>query len=189
MALNGLKKDTLTLKVKEALAKDVGRAIVRIDPEDMKILEIEVGDIIEIEGKRKTPAKVMPCYTEDRGKGIIQIDGISRENAQVGLDEKVKVSKVDYKPASKITLSPLTLSSLLQRDKDTQYLGSLIAGLPVVAGDRIRATFFGSRHCDFKVLDTIPNEGVVLISPDTLLRLETKTKPEEVLAKISYEDI
>lgn len=189
MALNGLKKDTLTLKVKEALAKDVGRAIVRIDPEDMKILEIEVGDIIEIEGKRKTPAKVMPCYTEDRGKGIIQIDGISRENAQVGLDEKVKVSKVDYKPASKITLSPLTLSSLLQRDKDTQYLGSLIAGLPVVAGDRIRATFFGSRHCDFKVLDTIPNEGVVLISPDTLLMLETKTKPEEVLAKISYEDI
>ncbi|MBU4580754.1 CDC48 family AAA ATPase [Patescibacteria group bacterium] len=180
---------TLILKVKEALPKDVGRAIARIDPEDLKVLGLEVGEIIEIEGKRKTPAKVMPCYAQDRGKGIIQIDGISRENAQVGLDEKVKIQKSDYKPASKITLSPLTISSLLQRDKDTQYLGSLIAGLPVVAGDRIRATFFGSRHCDFKVLDTIPNEGVVLIGPDTLLRIETKTKPEEVSAKISYEDI
>ena len=186
-----VKKDnqTLILKVKEALPKDVGRAIARIDPEDLKVLGLEVGEIIELEGKRKTPAKVMPCYAQDRGKGIIQIDGILRENAQVGLDEKVKIHKSDYKPASKITLSPLTISSLLQRDKDTQYLGSLIAGLPVVAGDRIRATFFGSRHCDFKVLDTIPNEGVVLIGPDTLLRIETKAKPEEVSAKISYEDI
>ncbi len=186
-----VKKDnqSLILKVKESLPKDVGRAIARIDPEDLKTLDLEVGEIIELEGKRTTPAKVMPCYTEERGKGIIQIDGISRENAKIGLDEKVKIHKAPYKPASKITLSPLTLSSLLQRDKDTQYIGSLIAGLPVVSGDRIRATFFGSKTCDFKVLDTIPNEGVVLIGPDTLLRIETKTKPEEVSAKISYEDI
>ena len=34
---------TLTLKVKEALPKDVGRAIARIDPEDMKHLESGVG--------------------------------------------------------------------------------------------------------------------------------------------------
>jgi transitional endoplasmic reticulum ATPase len=67
---------TLTLKVKEALAKDVGRAIVRIDPEDLNALGLEVGEIVEIEGKRKTPAKVMPCYAEDRGKGLIQMDGI-----------------------------------------------------------------------------------------------------------------
>jgi transitional endoplasmic reticulum ATPase len=185
------KKDsqTLILKVKEALPKDAGRSIARIDPEDLKTLDLEVGEIIEIGGKRKTPAKVMPCYAEDRGKGIIQIDGISRENAQVGLDEKVKISKVSSKPASKITLLPLTVSSLLQRDKDTQYIGSLIAGLPVLPGDRIRATFFGSRHCDFKVMDTIPAGGVVIINPDTLLRVETKTKPEEVSVKISYEDI
>ena len=75
-----MKKDlvTLTLKIKETLPKDVGRAIARIDPADMKTLEVEAGDIIEIEGKRKTPAKVMPCYSEDRGKKIIQMDGISR---------------------------------------------------------------------------------------------------------------
>ena len=46
----------MTLKVKETLPKDVGRA-ARIDPEDMKELGIEVGEIIEIEGKRKTPLK------------------------------------------------------------------------------------------------------------------------------------
>ena len=47
----------MILKVKEALSKDVGRAIARIDPEDLKDLNLEVGEIIEIEGKRKTPCK------------------------------------------------------------------------------------------------------------------------------------
>ncbi len=182
------KADTIILKVKEALPKDVGRAIARIDPEDMKKLDVEVGEIIEISGKRQTPAKIMPCYAEDRGKGIIQMDGISRENAQVGLDEKVKICKINYKPANKITLSPLTVSSLLQRDKDTRYIGSLIEGLPVIAGDRVRATLFGSRSCDFKVLDTIP-DGVVLVGPTTLIRMESKGAGEPRGVKISYEDI
>ena len=184
-----MKKEGLTLKVNEALLKDVGRTMARIDPDDLKALGLEVGEIIEIEGKRKTPAKVMPCYAQDRGKGVIQIDGISRENAQAGLDEKVKIHKSDYKPASKITLSPLTISSLLQRDKDTQYIGSLIVGLPVVSGDRVRATFFGSRFCDFKIVDTIPNGGVVLINPETLIGMETKEIGEARPVKISYEDI
>jgi transitional endoplasmic reticulum ATPase len=43
----------LVLKVKEPLSKDVGRAIARIDPEDMKALGLDVGDVIELEGKRK----------------------------------------------------------------------------------------------------------------------------------------
>jgi transitional endoplasmic reticulum ATPase len=179
---------TLILKVKEALPKDAGRVIARIDPDDMKTLGLEVGEIIEIEGKRGTPAKVMPCYSQDRGKKIIQIDGISRENAQIGLDEKVKVSKIDYKPASKIVLLPLSISNLLQRDKDTKYIGSLIDGLPVTCGDRVRAILFGSRPCDFKVLDTIPND-VVLIGPTTLIRIKTKELEREGSAKISYEDI
>ncbi|MFZ3091747.1 MAG: CDC48 family AAA ATPase [Nitrospirota bacterium] len=185
-----MRKDnnTQTLKVKEALSKDVGRAIARIDPEDMKTMGLEVGDIIEIGGKRQAPAKIMPCYAEERGKGIIQIDGITRENAQVGIDEKVKIHKSDYKPASKITLSPLTISNLLQRDKDTRYISSLIEGLPVTSGDRVRATFFGSRSCDFKVLDTIPDD-VVLIGPTTLTRIETKKSIEGKPTKISYEDI
>jgi len=184
------KKDekTLALKVKEALSKDVGRAIARIDPEDMKELGLEVGDIIEINGKRKTPAKCMPCYAEERGKKIIQIDGLLRENAQIGLDEKVRIHRINSKPAGKITLSPLTMSSLLQKDSDTKYIGSLMEGLPVTSGDRIRATLFGSRSCDFKVVDTIP-DGVVLISAATLIRMETKKQGETKATRVSYEDI
>lgn len=179
---------TLILKVNEALSKDVGRAIARIDPEDIKSAGLDVGDIIQIEGKRKTPAKIMPCYAEDRGKKIIQIDGIMRENAQIGLDEKVKIQKTEYKSADRIRLLPLTVSGLYQKTKDTKYIGSLIEGLPISAGDRVRATLFGSRSSDYKVVDTSP-DGVVLIDSQTMIRMETKKTGVTSPTKISYEDI
>jgi transitional endoplasmic reticulum ATPase len=174
-------------KVKEALPKDVGRAIARIDPEDMKNLGLEVGQIVEIEGKRKTAAKAMPCYAEDRGEKIVQIDGITRENAEVGLDEKVTIQKNQSNPAKKITLVPLTAGGVLQKDKDTKYIASLIEGLPLISGDKIRARLFGTKTCDFIVEDTIP-DGVVLVSSTTLIRVKSKEGKIEK-AKISYEDI
>jgi transitional endoplasmic reticulum ATPase len=174
-------------KVKEALPKDVGRAIARIDPEDMKNLGLEVGQIIEIEGKRKTAAKAMPCYADDRGKKIIQIDGITRENAKVGLDEKVTIERGESRPAKKITLAPLTNGGALQKDKDTKYIASLIEGLPLTSGDKIRARLFGAKTCDFIVEDTIP-DGVVSVCPTTLIKLKSKEGKLEK-AKISYEDI
>jgi len=174
-------------KVKEALPKDVGRAIARIDPEDMKNLGLEVGQIVEIEGKRKTAAKVMPCYAEDRGKKIVQIDGITRENAKVGLDEKVAIEKVESKLARKITIAPLTNGGVLQKDKDAKYIGSLIEGLPLMSGDKVRARLFGTKTCDFIVEDTIP-DGVVSVSSTTLIRVKSKEGKIEK-AKISYEDI
>jgi len=182
----------MTFKVKEALSKDVGRVIARIDPADINELGIEVGDIIEIAGKRKTAAKVMPCYVQDRGKKIIQMDGISRENARVGLDDSVKIRKVEYKSAGKITLSSLTASTPLQKDRDAKYIGSLIAGRPIIKGDQVRATLFGTRSCDFKVVNTVP-AGVVVINTKTVIKMETKGKGgggrEGRSTKVSYEDI
>ncbi|MFZ6016276.1 MAG: CDC48 family AAA ATPase [Nitrospirota bacterium] len=178
----------LTLKVAETRPRDVGRGIARMDPKDLKILSCEVGDVVQIEGKRKTACKVMPAYMEDRGKGIVQIDGIIRENAQIGLDEKATVEKVSYKSAERITLSPITIGGL-RGEKDTQYIGRLLEGLPLVAGDRVRATLFGTRSCDFKVLDTVPKKEIVLIQPTTTIRMEVKEGEERRGLKVSYEDI
>jgi transitional endoplasmic reticulum ATPase len=182
-------KDTAAreFKVKEALPKDVGRAIVRIDPEDMKTLGIEIGQVVQIEGKRKTPAKVMPCYASERGKRLIQMDGITRENAGVGIDEKVTVRDVASKPARKIALAPLTTAGKLEKDTDAKYVGSLIEGLPVTVGDRLRACLFGRKTCDFLVEDASP-DGVVLVTSSTSIHIETKGAKVEK-ARVAYEDI
>ena len=180
-------KDEITLRIKEALVKDVGRSLARIDPKDMKLLGLESGDVIVIEGKRATPVKIMPCYPEDRDKSIIQIDGITRENAQAGIDEKVKVIKTTCRQAAKIKLKPETKSGSLKAD-DAKYIGSLINGLPVTKGDKVRANLFGSRSVEYTVTGTSP-EGVVLIHPNTTFQLELVKQDGERKSKVSYEDI
>jgi transitional endoplasmic reticulum ATPase len=181
----------LTLRVAEAKPRDVGRGIARLDPLDMEKIGLEIGDVIEIEGKRKTAAKVMPAYPEDRGKALIQMDGLLRGNAQVSLDEKVAVQKTAFAPAEKIVLNPLTLSRSLSKEKDTRYIGTLLDGLPMVEGDTIRTNLFGTKSQDFTVVSAVP-KGVVLVHTRT--KIEVKGKGEAVHAgsgnsKISYEDI
>jgi transitional endoplasmic reticulum ATPase len=179
---------SLTLKVSEALSKDVSRGIARIDPMDMVKMGVEVGDIIQILGKRATVAKVMPTYVEDRGKNIIQIDGIIRENTQIGLGEKVEVQKVEYKTANVTVLSPITAPSTFARERDTGYVKRLIEGLPVVSGDKIRATLFGTRYQEFSVMDTSP-KGTVVICPATSVKIKGEKIGEKRGVGVTYEDI
>ncbi len=181
-------QNTVILKVKEALVKDVGRAIARMDPQDMKVMGLEPGDIIIIEGKRKSPVKVMPCFQEERGKQILQIDGITRENTQAGIDEKIRIEKTSCKAAIKIRLQPYTASASQYKSNDTRYIGSLIEGLPISKGDKIRANLFGSRSVDYIVVDTNPS-GVVLINPNTKIDLNLPKQGEKKSSKVSYEDI
>jgi transitional endoplasmic reticulum ATPase len=179
----------LTLKVVEAQAKDVGRAIARFDPQDLQRLGLEIGDCIQIEGKRKTVAKVMPAYPEDRGKSTIHIDGLIRENAKTGLDEKVTITKATAKTAEKVVLSPLTLMRNARRGGD-QYLGRLLEGLTTVSGDRIRASLFGTQSYEFSVVSTFPKEGPVIITAGTAIQLQSNEPAEGKHGlKVSYEDI
>ncbi len=180
-------KDALILKVAEALAKDVGRGIARLDPKDMARLGVEVGDIIQVMGKRPTPAKVMPAFMEDRGKDIIQIDGITRENAQIGLDEKGQVQKAEYKTASVVVLAPLTTRGTL-KERDTGYIGKLLEGLAVSAGDKVRATLFGTRYQEFSVVDTSP-KGITVIHSTTTIKIAGEGARVKEGVGITYEDI
>ena len=176
---------TLSLKVKEGLTKDVGRAIVRLDPEEMRLIDAQGGDILLLEGKRKTVAKAMPCYTEERGKSIIQLDGIIRENAGIGLDEKISVSKAFAQPATKVALQPL--SGTLKTERDSKHIASLLDGTPVMQGDRLRTVFFGMKPSEFKVLASVP-DGAVMITSSTQIKVEQESSKERPLG-VAYEDI
>ena len=99
-----MKTDTKTLKLKvsEALSKDVGRAYARMGPEDLARLGVEVGDIVEVAGKTKAVCKAMPAYKEMRGQSQIQLDGLTRENAGVGLDELVRLDGLPVSAENRI---------------------------------------------------------------------------------------
>ncbi len=178
----------LTLRIAEALPKDVGRGIARLDPADIERLGAAIGDIVEVIGKRRTVAKLMPAYSAERGKSLIQADGIVRENAQAGLDERVQLRKVSHQPASSITLAPSGTAHTALRSQDTAYLGRLLEGVPIVAGDRVRVNLFGTRPLDFTVSETTP-KGVILICGSTTIRIKGESVAARRGPAISYEDI
>lgn len=67
------------LKVAEARQRDVGKGRARLDIDAMEALGAGAGDIIELIGKRSTPAIAWPSDPEDRLHGSIRIDGQTRK--------------------------------------------------------------------------------------------------------------
>ena len=184
-----LEKPEIKLILKEANPKDVGRGIVRVDPKDMEKIGVDVGDIVEITGKRTSAVKLMPAHVVDRGKKSVYADGIIRENIQCGIDDKVTIKSAESKPATSIVLKPL-FSKALYLPKDSRYVVKLLEGLPLVEGDRIRTNLIGSQGREFLVTSTIP-KGVLIIHSETKIRIEHEDEKASVSAhqKVTYEDI
>jgi transitional endoplasmic reticulum ATPase len=83
---------SLRLRVAEAATKDVGRALARLDPDDLRRLGLQTGDVIEIRGKSIAVAKALPSHPAHRGHSRIALDGLTRENAQAAIDDLIEVA-------------------------------------------------------------------------------------------------
>ncbi|MBQ6981305.1 MAG: CDC48 family AAA ATPase [Synergistaceae bacterium] len=174
-------------KVSEAYSGDAMKGLARIHPDDMAEMNLKDGDLVSITGRKTTPARIR---TGDRetGRGIIQIDGLIRENAGTSLDENVTLeTEITHHFAGSATLQPLGDVKLSQRENDSNYILSMLEGQSVNSGDRVRVTLFGTRVCDFQVTATTP-EGIVILNKSTYLNI---LKPLEVkhTHKVTYEDI
>ncbi|MCL4533853.1 MAG: CDC48 family AAA ATPase [Bacteroidetes bacterium] len=186
--MSGSEDKTIQLRVTEALPKDVGRGIARLDPQDIEALEATTGDILEVVGKRRAAVKAMPTYLAERGKGVVQIDGIIRENAQVGLDDRVQLRKAEYQNANMVILAPVGQLKAVLREQDRRYILRLLEGLPITAGDLVRVNLFGTQPWDFTVIETSPR-AIVVVQSTTNLRIRGEAPKERARAKVSYEDI
>ncbi|SJZ58469.1 transitional endoplasmic reticulum ATPase [Enhydrobacter aerosaccus] len=176
--------EELSRKVAEALARDVGRGLVRVDPADMAALGINPGDVVRLIGDRETAAKAMPAFPMDRGKGIVQIDGLTRDNAKVSLGDRIRLETTRYAVAARVKLAPAELPRAGTR-KD--YVAKLLEGLVITEGDRVRATLMGTRTRDFTVLKTVP-AGPVVISSTTSIDV-SQQQASQARERIAYEDI
>src|SRR5262249_40070507 len=141
------------------------------------------GDALEIAGKRVTVARAMRAYRDLRGQSRVQLDGITRGNAGIGLDDSVTVRKINCPRAEQITLAPTNVNP---SPRDMRYIGSLLDGLPGREGDERPAALFGRRKAGFRVQKTRPQGPVVIGPPTELVVTEAQPEPER---KLSYEDI
>ncbi len=174
----------LRLRVAEAERRDVGRAIVRIDPADIKQLDARIGDVVRLTATGTTVAKLMPCQQEDRDKGIARIDGLLREMTRCGVDGAVTVEPVVASEAATLVLRPLKIKPI---ERDIDYLSTLIDGLVVEPGGLLRVTLFGNESVDFQVESATPH-GPVVVVPQTQLTVEgCADKPRQRTP--TYEDV
>jgi len=177
----------VSLRVAEAQSRDVGRGIARIDPKVSSEFGLSAGDVVEIHGKKKTAAIYWPGYQEDTGKGIIRIDGYTRNNAGAGIDEKVDVKKVEAKEAKKINIAP---TEPLRITGGEEYLKQILENRVISRGDLIPLGIMG-RRINLVVTGVQPPAAAVIVVPSTQVVLSDK--PAKVLAteipRISYEDI
>ena len=174
------------IKVAELKSGETGRGIARLDPELMDILGIKVGDIVQIDGNRKTVAKVLRGGPEDANRGIIRIDGSTRRNAGVSLDERAGIKKVTAKNAEKITFAP---TEQLRLQGGEEYLKQVLEGRAIAKGDTITLNVMGNK-IDLVVTSFAPSGDAVLMASTTEVKVSDKPAANNGdVPKVSYDDI
>jgi len=206
----------MKFKVAEAVQDDVNKGIVRIDKGLMNEMGIHPGDIVEIEGGRKTVEIADRAYPGDVGLNIIRMDGDTRRNAKTSIGELVSVRKTEVKEAKKIVIAPARKGITVRASSNIFKQGLL--GRPMVKGDlvslggttRRRRTFsgspfeemfsmldenlsmgFGFGDLKFMVASTNPAKEPVIVTEDTQVEFnpEAVEVKEEQALQINYEDI
>ncbi len=186
MTSSGRHKREVILRVAEAKQKDVGKWKVRIDIDILRLIGVEPGDIVEIEGRKKTAAIAWPGYPEDKGQNIIRMDGLIRKNAGVGIGDKVIVRKADVRPAALVKLAPANFSITI----DTgfiNYVKKKLVDRPLVEGDTILIPVL-NQSIPFVVIQTKPAD-VVIVTQDTNIILLEKPVEQSRIPRVTYEDI
>lgn len=180
--------DGLKLNVIEARREDIGRGIVRLDPEMLRQINAAPGDILMVRGRnRTTVAKAMPTFKEQRGQAVIQMDGVTRVNAGASLGQTVTVTRCSYAAARRVVMVPVG-PGVIQED-ELDYMARRLDGLAIHTGDNVRAALFGASYRDFKVSRTEP-DGPVLIKPDTLLVVDrARTEESTSDTTTTYDDL
>lgn len=180
--------DTVSCRVVDAMTEDLGQGRIRIDNDAMEIIGVILGDIVEIQGRKTTVATVVPCFSHFQKQNIAQMEAIIRENAGVGLDERVTIRKTERHPARTVVLSPLDTTIDFSDAQDVKHLERVLNGLPVVTGDRVKMTLAGARGQYFTVIGTSP-QGAVLINTTTKIIVTKSDTMEDLSYRASYEDV
>jgi transitional endoplasmic reticulum ATPase len=209
-------KDEVDLIVAEALQDDVNSGFVRIDSSYLKFIGVSPGQPVGIRGEKETIAIAQRAYPSDLGLDIIRMDGTVRKNAKISLGEKVKIFKPKISKGKKVTLAPL--GDFIPHPTILANLKKGLEGKPVKQGDiisikgnnyqkksishegenpfvidlfyAIENEFLGFNlsSIKFKVVQTDPKEGFILIENLTEILISNKETSEEG-GGVNYEDI
>ena len=195
------------IQVANARPEDSGRGLAHLPRALMATLGLAEGDVVEIVGKRATPARAVYPYPEDEGLEIIRLDGLQRANAGAGSGEFVEVRRAETKAAQRVVFAPAQQNLRLQGSSNA--LKRTFVGRPLCQGDVVatagqqrvdnippnvqqylRAPAYALQEIRLSVVATSP-KGVVHIDENTEveLRPEYEEPQQSRRADVTYDDI
>jgi transitional endoplasmic reticulum ATPase len=204
----------IILRVEEISKSSAGRSICRIDPDSMKLLDLSAGDIVEIIGKKSSPAIVFPS-SRDRTQKIVRIDGLLRLNVGCTIGEYVKIRRTVPQAARFVKLSytqkdvqitsnvrnlagamqgkPLKSGDIVAVVKQNvakkkESLNSPLEDLQKIMGGILQAPSVSLGEVRFLVKKTIP-DGIVQITKNTEIEISKEVSMSPSGTIITYDDI
>ncbi|MDD1696714.1 MAG: CDC48 family AAA ATPase [Methanoregula sp.] len=182
------------LRVDSAYPGDQGGGKARLDPETMLLLKISPGDLVAIEGKRRTVAKVWRALVEDWNQRKIRIDNFTRLNAGVSIGDTVKVIKIsDEVEAKRVVLAPPEdLPKKIPIANNPHVVNGLI-DFPIAKNDSVPIMlglpFIQPQIVAFKVVEIEPDEAVIITKNTSVEFSDKPAAGFEGIKRFSYEDI
>jgi transitional endoplasmic reticulum ATPase len=175
---------TLTFRVAEARVEDVGHAVARLAPSDLRRIGANAGDVLKITGGTIGVARAE--LSDDGYEGMIQIDGTCRSNCSAGLQEPVTVAPIEHEQAVAVRFAPLWVGAAPATIAPDRMLEDLV-GVPLITGSVVRVPTF-AKAVNFQVVRTIPS-GPVVIGKRTDIRVVEGEQTAARAPSVSYEDI
>ena len=173
------------MRVGEAKNRDVGKKRARIGPDAMDYLHASPGDTIKINAKNSTCAIIWPADEDEKYPDTIRIDGQTRKNLGVALNDVVEIQKIKTSHAKTVTLMPV--SDIVSVDKEfTDFVKNRLKGMPLNQGDEISVMILGN-SMDFKIKKVAP-KGIVKIERSTQLVILSESSGDKK-SGITYEEV
>ena len=177
--------DPLQMRVGEAKNRDIGKKRARIGPDAMDYLHASPGDTIKINAKNTTCAIIWPADEDEKYPDTIRIDGQTRKNLGVALNDVVEIQKIKTAQAKNVTLVPV--NDIVTVDKEfTDFVKNRLKGMPLSQGDEISVMILGN-SMDFKIKKVTP-KGIVKIERQTQLVILSESS-EDKKSGITYEEV
>ncbi len=150
------------VEIQSEFLSDKGKGIARLDAHSMKHLNLFSGDVIEIQGRRKTYSKCLASPKENHSRGILNIDGLIRSNAGINTGNRIYIKKVLPIQAKKIIIAPLEITSFMEESKIKEVLTSV----PIIQGDNVVFENLGE-NVFFRIIETVPSHSALITTSKT----------------------
>ena len=176
------------LRVMEAHLEDVEQGIARVQEELLMQMGLYPGDTVLIKGERQTLVRVYPRPPDEAGRRQIRLDGLTRENAGISLDDRIRITPHPVAPAATLLLAPTEKVTL--GPDEVRRVREWLTARAVMKEDKISVPLFSRRGTQFVVSGFEPDAPAALATEHTDVRIQEYPRGTHATQyTVKYEDI